>query len=529
MKRFKFGFLGIIIRNFLIFAVAIFGVIIVLALLTLVALFYKAEGKGMINNSDMRRMLNNEDYSGIKKMLQVDSKSWFYVVDDQGSLVYQSRPGEIPLSQDMLAYVPEGLDFTNISLQEYKGHSHDGYTTVTFESGESELENTRLIVDQSYKVIYSDTQNTLDQYTQEEFNLLIGHFNDQFNISKFEFSTGSGAYTALLLTDVKKSEAVEIGYEKIINYAFWIFIFMFLILILLFLISIQRQVKKPIVLLQEAILDFNLDENKTPIHYKGPKEFEGIVESFNELSVALKASQQSRLEAEHAKRQMLSEVSHDLKTPITIISGYADAIVDDKIDGLKRHEFLRSIQSKAKYLNDLVDKLSVYTALERPDFALDLKTADINDFSRSYLIDIYETLENYGFDLEVDLPEEVLMCSFDALQLKRIYDNIIFNTTKYNEEGTKIFFRISRKKRDLVISIGDDGLGISEALRGTIFNAFTMEDASRGGKGSGLGMAIVEKLVLAHGGTVDLRPVEDTWALGFDITLKLITSEDAAR
>lgn len=122
-----------------------------------------------------------------------------------------------------------------------------------------------------------------------------------------------------------------------------------------------------------------------------------------------------------------------------------------------------------------------------------------------------------GFGLDVNLPDESIYCMIDSMHFKRVIDNIISNSVKYNPNGTTIVFRLLNEE-GAVISIGDKGVGISDDIKERVFEAFVIGDESRSaGSGTGLGMAIVDRIVKLHNGHVKL--VESELSVEIEIEL----------
>lgn len=122
------------------------------------------------------------------------------------------------------------------------------------------------------------------------------------------------------------------------------------------------------------------------------------------------------------------------------------------------------------------------------------------------MIDKYEELELAGFSVDSNIPEETIECAIDTFHMSRVFDNLISNVVKYNAKGTTIFVSLKRAERGVTISLADNGAGISDGLRKTVFKPFVVGESSRTGKAgcSGLGLAITERIVHLHGGNIRL-------------------------
>ena len=273
----------------------------------------------------------------------------------------------------------------------------------------------------------------------------------------------------------------------------------------------------------------NLDN---PVHVNSCDEIGVLCRDFEEMRIRLKSMLEERIQYENDTREMMSNISHDLKTPLTAIKGYSEGL----IDGIaktpeKQQKYLKTIYSKANDMTYLVDELSLFSKIEQNSIPYNFVTFDIAEYLENYIDAIsfdYEA-NNMNISYENTAPEGI-MVSADPEQLRRVLNNITGNALKYKEkEHGNIRIALSYKphkqkkplyrqiKKDgtdvnppvkpeefVCIEISDDGPGISEKDLPNIFDRFFRADASRNSakRGSGLGLAIVKKIILDHGGKI---------------------------
>ena len=278
---------------------------------------------------------------------------------------------------------------------------------------------------------------------------------------------------------------------------------------------------KPLRLLQNAMDNLRYGKQPGTPEYEGPKEFVGIFKTYDEMTARLHESEQEKERVEADRQRMLADISHDLKTPVTVIQGYASAVADGLISEESQQQYLRIIANKADLLSELINSFYEFSRIEHPEFELTREDGDICEYLREYLADKYDELTLAGFDLDTDIPEEKIKYSFDHMQLKRVFENLIVNSIKHNKEGTVIYTTIKRLGDKIVINIGDNGNGIPEELKSTIFEPFVVGNKSRtSGQGTGLGLAIAKKIVEAHGGTIALiDDKKNQWKTLYEIVL----------
>ena len=202
---------------------------------------------------------------------------------------------------------------------------------------------------------------------------------------------------------------------------------------------------------------------------------------------------------------MLTDISHDLKTPITVISGYANAIRDGKVPQEELPQYLQTIGNKADVLTELINSFHEYSKTQHPDFRLTTKKTDLCEFLREYLADKFNEIDLAGFSLEVDIPEQPMYYLLDGFQMRRALDNILANSLKHNRLGTRIWVAVEPSETGVILRVADNGDGIPEHLRKDVFTPFAVGDVSRSKGGSGLGLSISQKIIQAHGWSILLE------------------------
>ena len=219
-----------------------------------------------------------------------------------------------------------------------------------------------------------------------------------------------------------------------------------------------------------------------------------------------KQEEELRAQYERARNLMLSDIAHDLRTPITTIGGYAKALNDGLvISDEKRTEYLEAIQNKADRMSDLITLLFDYVRLDSENFSLHIEKTDISEFLREMAAFLYADVEEKQMEFEIEIPEEVIELSIDRLQFSRVINNLINNALKHNEAGTTIFLKLKPEKEKLQIIVKDNGKMIAPLIAEHIFEPFVVADASRDSNGgSGLGLSIAKKIVEMHGWTIEL-------------------------
>ena len=296
-----------------------------------------------------------------------------------------------------------------------------------------------------------------------------------------------------------------------------------IVLMGLFALKISSNVKRPLTILESEMEEYSEKSEIEGHDYIGPKEFVGVINSFDDMLIRLQKSEDERLKMESDRQKMLMDISHDLRTPLTVILGYSKLIESGESSEEDARKMASKIVKKASYMQELVENFFLFSKLESPQFKLEKKRANICDFFREYIAGKYGELEDEGYELEFSIPEDAeIYAEFDEVQLQRSFENIIANSVRHNDKYTRIFASIAFDENNVIIRLGDNGRGIPKEIRDNIFEPFVTGDEARGGNGTGLGLSIVKKIVREHGGTVFLESDSGSeWTTLFEIRLPI--------
>lgn len=263
-------------------------------------------------------------------------------------------------------------------------------------------------------------------------------------------------------------------------------------------------------------------------NYQPPKQYEEIYDHktkkikgtyrvYQELIVHLESltdqldkNRKEREKIERLKKEWLAGVSHDLKTPLTYITGYSTMLLSDRYqwDEEKRKEFLMEIQGKAEHMNELIHDLNLSFTLDESTLPLQWEVTDIVELVRRTVTDVANAPWATGYRLSFETTESHLDMCMDPKLFQRALRNLLVNSVIHNPKGTQVKVCL-QKCTEIKITIEDNGKGMSEETVEHLFQKYyrgTSTDALS--EGTGLGMAIAQQLITAHNGVIQVKSVE---------------------
>ncbi|WP_139487926.1 sensor histidine kinase [Brevibacillus dissolubilis] len=260
---------------------------------------------------------------------------------------------------------------------------------------------------------------------------------------------------------------------------------------------------------------------KTRLFAQGDPLLDEVTFSINELIEQLEQVQVQTIQSEAARRSLLSSISHDIRTPLTSVIGYVDALKDDiAVSAEEKLEYLEIISRKSKGLKQLIDEIFTMAKLDADEMPMKPESLDLAELARESLIEFLPDLKKYGIELKVSMPEDACVIIADRLSLMRIMGNIMKNAIHYGQAGRILGVELAETDRDYQLLIWDQGPGISKADIGNVFERMFRSDQSRNPSqgGSGLGLAIAKALVEKNGGKIWVESVPwERTTFGFSI------------
>lgn len=483
-------------------------------------LFERADAEALVGSAAFR----SEEYHHVDAENYLGSGGAFAVFDARGNALYKAA-GFLPSIRtvDELLCIPnynEESAFAMTRFTTYEGRTRtllSRYTGI----GDS-LKAETILLDEDNHVLAGGVRPGKLRYSEAELGFLTGSWSDRYALSRYESMDTSGEpVTVVLQTHVPTEEDYRKASAEV-NRIWLLLIPLYAVTALAFIVLLDRHIRRPLQRLGEAIERFGEGEAVSAGACGGPREIQSLGGSFDEMAEKLSRSERERAELERQRRKMIADISHDLRTPITVIAGYTDAIRDGKARPEEIPRYLDAISNKVAALSELAESFYEYSKTEHPDFHLQTEKTDICEFFRAYLAAKYDEIDLAGFSLEVDIPETRIDCMIDGFQLRRALNNILNNSLRHNARGTTVLASLEKRDGGVTIRFGDNGGGVPEALRADLFSPFVVGSESRGSGGSGLGLAISKKIVEAHGGELRLADAP-TWGRGTEFDIFLVS------
>lgn len=374
------------------------------------------------------------------------------------------------------------------------------------------------------KILLEENQTDQDQVKIIRLSDLL-----TMKIVPLRFSDDSKAKLILINDATSVSEQFK-QFKNSVIYTLILFLIIIIGINTLITYFLSKQIVNPLTQLKNAALQIRKGNYDFSLHRISKDEIGDLFQSFEEARKQLKNSEETKKKYEQNRNELITNISHDLKTPITTIKGYVEGIMDgvpkskEKLD-----KYLKTIHQNVEHIESLIEDLFLLSKLDLDQSIYKFENIDI----QAYLMDSYE-------ELKFDLQEKGIQLDFeprynskdlvkaDRQQLKRVILNIIHNAMNYkNEINPTIKMILTEKQDEVEIEISDNGQGIPEASLNEIFDRFYKVDRARSNRssGTGLGLYIAKKIILDHQGNIWARSKIGAGTSIF-FTLKKLTTKD---
>lgn len=428
-------------------------------------------------------------------------------------------------------YTVQELDYSMMSetVQAFVNTADQAYEELLAQAGQdpSRLEDmnylqmvndkiarksTYILVRKDHELYYAGNQeaaekifNQLPEYGEGDYSEDSGYYYKKLEkyVKQIDFIFQDGSQGSIFV--VTKVNAL-ISKELLID----MFIAIFLILIFTGMMLTQwihKSVFYPVNELNIAMKKIKEGNYDYMLQTDAKGEIGDLYRNYEDMRLRLKESLEENAQHEKENRELISNISHDLKTPITAIKGYVEGIMDGVADTPeKMDKYLKTIYNKANDMQRLINELTTYSNVENNRIPYNFHRINVADYFGDCVEEVGMDLENKNIELNYsNLAEPDTMVIADPEQMKKVINNIISNSVKYMDKPHGVIdIRILDEVDSIRIEIEDNGKGIAQKDLSKIFDRFYRTDASRNSAqgGSGIGLSIVRKIVEDHGGYI---------------------------
>lgn len=320
-------------------------------------------------------------------------------------------------------------------------------------------------------------------------------------IAAIEFIALGMTCVVKLMPDV--TSYVRENYLLAMNMIYIVVLLGIVVFLLVFTLFVNKKVKYIKFLSSEVKVIKDEGFGKT-IEVRGQDELAELCSSINNMSLELREKIENEKKIEQNKNELITNVSHDLRTPLTSILGYVDLLKQNGFeDKEKFEEYISIIDERSKSLNTLINELFEYTKLNSHDIKLNYSTVEIGSLVEQLSGEYSLIFKKEGLELISEIPEEDIFVDIDIQMIVRALENLLINAKKYSVRNSQILVNVLQESNDIVISVENKVENISQDDLDNLFERFYKVDKARKtGDSTGLGLSIVKRVVELHKGLV---------------------------
>jgi signal transduction histidine kinase len=281
-------------------------------------------------------------------------------------------------------------------------------------------------------------------------------------------------------------------------------------------LTVERPTQK-IVDATEKIAEGSFNTRLDIVHEYGKyNQYDLIMENLNKMASELEKNQVLRLD-------FISNVSHEIKTPLAVIQNYANLLLEENLDEDLRKSYAKTLISASKRITDLITNILKLNKLENQEIQEKRETFNLTQALAENVVEFETIIEKKNLELNCDFDDVMIFSSKSLLEI--VWNNLISNAVKFTPDGGKIDITLKRKNQNVEIKVTDTGIGMTKETGTKIFEKFYQGDTSHSTQGNGLGLALVKKVIDILGGEITVRS-EVNKGSTFSVLLKDVVYED---
>nr|WP_142305755.1 HAMP domain-containing sensor histidine kinase [Bacillus pseudomycoides] len=451
------------------------------------------------------------------------SSPFFQGINTYSVIDYSSGMRGIDATAERLAEVitREGAD---VNVQE------------VFERPEYQGELKVLIVDENGKVIYKTKDAQEEQVNLHStirnimsFKINRSQYEYQKNVIDNEIERERKEFTTFYPLTIQEKNMYMIasgipeGNIRVVqNDGPFPFLIGFVIFLFSFFYITKRKMRQ-VEAMAEGVKEIAKGNLQYRIPQKGQDELSLLAVNMNQMAKELFSNIEKERRIEKQKNELITNVSHDLRTPLTSIMGYLRLLQDSKYESKEQHnEYVRIAFSKSEQLKNLIEDLFEYTKLTNEKMVLEKKEVCITELLEQLIEELVPQAEEEGLILVKQLPKERVYAAIDSEKMVRVFENLLMNAIKYSKDDGEIKVSLQRQRRNIQITVANHSEEFTKEELGNLFERFYKKDQSRSRvtEGSGLGLAIAKSIVELQGG--EIRAEYEDGIIQFIVSLPII-------
>jgi len=314
---------------------------------------------------------------------------------------------------------------------------------------------------------------------------------------------------AILMSGIGKRDLVsnlKVNFQNMVSDRIWILmVILFLELLLTIFFVVSTYHKMELAQIKQVLHKDATDNITKKIDIKVNPDLQNIVDSFNLLILNMNRRAEEQRQSEESKDELISNVSHDIRTPLTSVIGYLGLIESKNYNDLGQIlKYTHIAYKKSLEMQNLVNSLFEYANVQHATSRLNMTQFDMAQMLDQMSADFELEANKRGMEIIVNSKPDKIMMKGDTEKLGRVFNNLIMNALKYGKGATHIWLKAEKKPTEVVVTIANNGKPIPEESLKHVFDRFYRVEDSRSKKtgGTGLGLAIAQSMVQLHGGTI---------------------------
>lgn len=299
---------------------------------------------------------------------------------------------------------------------------------------------------------------------------------------------------------------LQVNFENLWKAKLWVLLIVWIVeLLVAYFIVISTYHHMELAHIKLVLKGVANDNLAKPVNLKVNPNLQNIVDSFNQLILNMNRHSEEQRQSEESKDELISNVSHDIRTPLTSVIGYLGLIESKSFNDLGQIlKYTHIAYKKSLEMQNLVNSLFEYANVQHATSRLNMTQFDMAQMLDQLSADFELEANKRGMEIMVNSIPDKIMMKGDTEKLGRVFNNLIMNALKYGKGATHIWLTAEKKDKEVVVTVANNGQPIPEDSLKHVFDRFYRVEDSRSKKtgGTGLGLAIAQSMVQLHGGTI---------------------------